>query len=169
MISHKKNKAVFLDRDGTLNKDSGYTYRIEQLELLPDVIEALKIFRDAGFLLIVVTNQSGVGRGYYTKKDVDNFNNALKEELKKDGIIIRKFYMCFHSPKEKCVCRKPSPYLINKAIEDFDIDPEKSFLFGDKESDIQSGVNAHVRSLLITEGHSLYFWAEKLKCNNFEI
>jgi len=169
MISKKKNKAVFLDRDGTLNKDSGYTYQIEQLELLPGVVEALRIFRDAGFLLIVVTNQSGVGRGYFTEKDVDNFNNALTEELKKEKINIEKFYMCFHSPEDNCECRKPAPYLINKAIEDFNIDPKKSFLFGDKESDIQSGVNAHVRSLLITEEHSLYFWAEKLKRNNFEI
>ena len=168
-MPQKKNKAIFLDRDGTLNRDSGYTYRIEQLELLPGVVNALKIFRDADFLLVIVTNQSGVGRGYYTEEDVDSFNNALKEELKKHGIIIEKFYICKHSPEENCACRKPSPYLINKAIEEFNIDIEKSFLFGDKESDIQSGKNAHVQSLLITEEHSLYFWAEKLKHNNFEI
>ena len=165
----RKKKAIFLDRDGTLNRDFGYVYRIEQLELLPGVVEALTLFRDAGFLLIVVTNQSGVGRGFYTKEDAAVFNKALAEILEKKGIKIAEFYTCYHSPEENCICRKPSPYLIKKAIKDFNIDTQTSFLFGDKESDIQCGENVPVATFLITDDHTLLFWAEKLKNNNFKI
>ena len=164
-----KNKAIFLDRDGTLNRDLGYVYNTDQLELLPGVVEALTIFRDAGFLLIVVTNQSGVGRGFYTKEDAAGFNKALNETLEKNGIRIAEYYTCYHSPEEKCICRKPSPYLINKAVKDFNIDTKASFLFGDKESDIQCGKNVHVTSYLITEDQTLFFFAKKLCNHNFEI
>ena len=164
-----KKKAIFLDRDGTLNRDFGYVYRTEQLEILPGVVEALTIFRDAGFLLIVVTNQSGVGRGLYTKEDAAVFNKALKRALEKNRIRIAKYYICYHAPEEKCICRKPSPYLIYKAVKDFNIDMKTSFLFGDKESDTQCGENVPVASFLITKDKSLLFWAEKLRNKNFEI
>ena len=169
MMDQAKRRAIFLDRDGTLNRDFGYVYRIEQLEILPGVVDALTIFRDAGFLLIVVTNQSGVSRGYYTKRDSTVFNKALNGFLEKKGIRISGFYTCFHSPDDKCICRKPSPYLINKAVKEFNIDTQMSFLFGDKESDIECGANVPVRSFLITKEQSLLFWAEKLRNNNFEI
>ena len=157
-----RNKAIFLDRDGTLNRDFGYVYLTGQLELLPGVVEALTIFRDAGFLLIVVTNQSGVGRGYYTENEATIFNKALNEVLEKNGVGITAFYVCYHSPEDKCICRKPSPYLINKAINDFNIDSQRSFLFGDKDSDIKCGENVPVTSFLITEERTLLFWAKTL-------
>ena len=165
----KKNKAVFLDRDGTINKDTGYVSRVEALELLPGVVEALSIFRDAGFLLVVISNQSGVGRGYFPENDVTTMNNALDALLEKNGIRITKYYICFHSPDDHCICRKPSPYFIDEAVKELNIDTETSFLFGDKDSDVACGKNGHVSSFLITADKSLIFWAKKLKQNNFKI
>ncbi|GHT87468.1 hypothetical protein FACS1894137_14820 [Spirochaetia bacterium] len=157
------NKAIFLDRDGTLNKDFGFVYKTEDLALLPGVVEALQLFQGRKYLLIVITNQSGVGRGFYTNRDVDTFNNELKKELKKENIIIDDFYICMHSPDDNCECRKPSPYLINLAIIDHDIDPNQSYMFGDKQSDITCGKNANIRSFLITKEHTLLYWAKKLE------
>jgi UDP-N-acetylmuramoyl-tripeptide--D-alanyl-D-alanine ligase len=165
----RESKAIFLDRDGTINKDTGYVCCIDQLELLPGVAEALQIFRDGGFLLIVISNQSGVGRGYFTKKEVMDFNQALDVLLEQNGIKIAKYYICFHSPEDHCNCRKPSPYFINEAVKEFNIDTKMSFLFGDKNSDVACGVNGHVSSFLVTADKSLLLWAEELKLNNFKI
>ena len=162
-----KNKAVFLDRDGTINTDSGYVYQIEDIEIIGGVIEALKIFQNEGYLLIVVTNQSGVSRGYYKEEDVDNFNNALKDILAESGVDIKQFYVCPHSLEDKCICRKPLPYLLYRAMEDHNIDPNLSFMFGDKTTDVVFGENACIRSFLITKEHSLYYWSKKLRNNNF--
>ena len=165
----RKSKAIFLDRDGTINKDTGYVCRIDQLELLPGVVEALQIFRDGGFVLIVISNQSGVGRGYFEEKEVAVFNKAIDALLAKSGVRIAKYYLCFHTPDDHCVCRKPSPYWINEAVKEFNIDREKSFLFGDKDSDVACGVNGHVASFLITAEKSLLFWAVKLQHSHFKI
>ena len=165
----QKSKAIFLDRDGTINKDTGYVCKIDQLELLPGVVDALHIFRDSGFLLIVISNQSGVGRGYFTENEVAAYNQALDSLLEQYGIKITKYYLCFHTPDDHCVCRKPSPYFINKAAKKFNIDTEMSFLFGDKDSDLECGENGHVVSFLITAEKSLLFWAKELKINNFKI
>lgn len=156
------NKAVFLDRDGTINIDKGYVYKLEDLEFLPGACNALKAFQDAGFTLIVITNQSGVGRGYYTMKDVEKFNNYLNKKLNSLGINITDFFICPHKPEDSCNCRKPSPYLINEAIRKYNIDPQKSFMFGDKSSDVQLGENANIQSYLITEKENLAYWANKL-------
>lgn len=158
----KKNKAVFLDRDGTINVDFNFVYRVEDLVFIPNVIEALKIFRDAGYLLIVVTNQSGVDRGHYTMKDVDIFHKALSDQLAAEGIEILEYNVCPHLAGANCCCRKPSPHFINEAILKYNIDPKQSFMFGDKVSDIECGENAKVRSFFITKEHSLHYWAQKL-------
>ncbi len=156
------NKAIFLDRDGTLNKDGGYLFKPESLELIPGVVEALKIFKEQGFLLIVITNQSGIGRGYYTVEQAEEFNNALNLQLKRDNVEITHFYICPHAPNENCECRKPSPYLIKQAIEKYNINPDESYMFGDKTSDIESGIGAGVTSFLITPTHSLLYWVKKI-------
>ena len=156
------NKAVFLDRDGTLNVDNGYTYKPEDFQLLPFVADSLSKLKAAGFLLIVITNQSGIGRGYYTMDDVDKFHGLMQEELQKDNIMIDHFYICPHTIEEKCNCRKPSPYLLFKAFDDFNIDPQASFLIGDKNSDIQAGQLAGVKSFLITDTHSILHWANHI-------
>lgn len=157
-----KNKAVFLDRDGTLNIDFGYVYKLEDLVLMPGVVEALWQFQKAGYLLIVITNQSGVSRGYFTEQDVTLFNNELKKKLALHNIVITDFFVCMHDPSDECSCRKPSPKLINDAILKYNIDPMQSFMFGDKKSDVLCGENAHVKSYLITEEHSLLYWANLL-------
>ena len=155
-------KAIFLDRDGTINVDHGYVYKVEELELLPGVIDALKLFKEAGFIFIVITNQSGIGRGYYTLEDANKFNKALSKLLANSNIEITEFYTCPHAPTTICSCRKPSPELINKAIESYNINPSNSYMFGDKKSDIECGENAGVKSFLITENESLLYWAKKI-------
>lgn len=159
------NKAIFLDRDGTINVDFSYVYKTEDLELLPGVAEALRIFQELGYLLIVITNQSGVGRGYFTLKDAEQFNRALAQELEKQGVALNGFYTCPHAPEEHCECRKPSPFMVMKAMKEHDIDPAQSYMFGDKKSDIECGERSHVKSFRVTAGQPLLYWAKQLKNN----
>ncbi len=159
------NKAIFLDRDGTINVDFGYVYKTEDLEFLPGVVEALQIFQELGYLLIIITNQSGIGRGYFTLEDAEGFNQAMSQELKKHGIVISNFFTCPHAPEEKCECRKPSPHLVMEAIKQYKITPDESYMFGDKKSDVECGENSGVKSFLITPEHSLLYWANQLKSN----
>lgn len=146
------NKAVFLDRDGTINKDIGYLYRIEELEFLPNAIKAIKILNEVGFLVIVITNQSGVARGYYSEEDIEVLHNHINELLKEYGAHIDAFYYCPHHPddgigmyKVDCNCRKPRTGLIEDAIIDYKIDRNKSYMIGDKKSDIEAGINANLK------------------------
>ena len=156
------NKAIFLDRDGTINVDCGYVYRVEDLALLPGAAEAMKMFQERGFLLIVITNQSGVGRGYFTMDDVAVFNHALDEELARHGVKIDDYFICPHGPEDGSECRKPLPYLVQKAIEKYDIDANESYMFGDKKSDVECGESAGVKSYRITAENSLLDWAERV-------
>ena len=137
------NKAVFLDRDGTINIDKGYLYKISDFEFLPKAVEALKILQNAGYLLIIITNQSGIGRGYYTEEDFMKLNEYMKSELKKNGVNISGVYYCPHLPdaeveryRKICTCRKPATGLFERAVHDFDIDLSRSYAVGDKERDI---------------------------------
>jgi len=152
------NKAIFLDRDGTINVDYGYVYELDKLKFIDGVPESLKKLQDAGYLLIIITNQSGVGRGYYTIKDVFMFNNHLIYCLSGYGVIIKDVYTCFHSPDDNCDCRKPSPKFILDAISHYDIDPDQSYMLGDKNSDIEMGNNANVKSFLVTKENDLNYW-----------
>lgn len=149
------NKAVFLDRDGTLNVDYGYVYRVEEWEWIPGAIDALVALKKAGFLVIVITNQAGIARGYYDEAEMTNLHARINEELKEHGTSIDGFYHCPHHPdfSEECACRKPMPGMINKAIQDFDIDKDRSWLVGDKFSDIQAGSSAGVKSILVLTGY----------------
>lgn len=159
------NKAIFLDRDDTINVDFGYVYKTTELKFLPGAIKALQIFQELGYLLIIVTNQSGIGRGYYTLEDAELFNRAMSQELKKHAVVISDFFTCPHAPEEKCECRKPSPYMVMKAIKQYDIASAESYMFGDKKSDIECGERNGVTSFLITSEHSLLYWANQLKNN----
>lgn len=136
--------AAFLDRDGVINRDLGYVYRADQLEILPGVAKGLSYLSELNYRLIVVSNQSGVARGYFSCQDVENFHQALQERLTREfGLSIDAFYYCPHHPKgsvadfaRTCTCRKPSPGLLEQARRDFDLDWSRSFMVGDKESDI---------------------------------
>ena len=149
-------KAVFLDRDGVINVDKGYVHKIEDFEFTKGAIKALKYFQSLGYMLIIVTNQSGIGRGYYTLKDFQKLTTWMKNRLKADGIEIKEVYFCPHSPDEKCTCRKPEPGMILKAAKDYDIDLKKSWMIGDKKSDIEAAKRAGIiNTILISSEEKL--------------
>lgn len=136
------NKAIFLDRDGTINAEKNYLYRIEDFDFLPGVIDGLKLLQDNGYLLIIITNQSGIGRGYYTEEDFNILNDWMISTLKSKGVNISKVYYCPHLIDAKidkyridCDCRKPKLGLYKNAINDFDIDISLSYAIGDKIRD----------------------------------
>lgn len=145
------HKAIFFDRDDTLIKDKGYMYRIEDLEFFSDTIEVLQKLQGNGYLLFIVTNQSGIGRGYFSIKQMHEFNNHMIAELHKHGIKISDLAFCPHSPEDNCNCRKPSPEMINKLCLKHNISKEQSYMVGDKQSDIEAGRNAGVHSIQLTE------------------
>ncbi len=128
-------KAVILDRDGVINKDCDYTYRLEDLEILPGVTSGLKKFQEAGYLIIVITNQSGIGRGYFSQGDFEKFNTELLNQLKDQGVKIDSLYFCPHHPDDNCSCRKPKNGLLFKAQKDFDLDLSQCLVVGDSDRD----------------------------------
>ncbi|MDD4151408.1 MAG: HAD family hydrolase [Candidatus Gracilibacteria bacterium] len=140
------NKAIFLDRDGTLNFDTNYVYKIEDLQILDGVKEGLKIFKNLGYKLIVITNQSGIGRGYYTMNDCKIFNEALENEI---GIKFDKIYVCPHLEADNCDCRKPKIGNILEAQKKFGLNLENSYFIGDKDADIDCGKKAGCKTILI--------------------
>ena len=147
--------AVFLDRDGVINVDHGYVSTWERFEFLPGVPDALRALQDAGYLLVVVSNQSGIGRGYYCEADVESLNQAVAQHLGSTvGVTLSEFYHCPHHPTEaegefrrQCDCRKPAPGMIRQAVLDHGIDLKTSLLVGDKDSDIEAGRAAGVTRL----------------------
>ena len=144
------NKAVFLDRDGTINVDYGYVYRIDDFKFIDGVIEGLKILNDLGYLLIIITNQSGIGRAFYSEKDFEILNNYMLNELEKNKIHISAVYHCPHVDKDNCSCRKPKLELFYRAIKDFDIDVSKSFAIGDKKRDLAICEKENITGILIS-------------------
>jgi len=157
----KMKKAIFLDRDGTINVEKDYIYKSEDLVFEEGTIEALKTFKNLGYILIVVSNQSGIARGYFTEEDLNIFNNNMNEILKKNGIEITEFYCCPHHPdgigeyKKVCECRKPNNKMIEDAIKKYNIDREKSYMIGDKTSDIGAGLKSNLKTILVKTGYGL--------------
>jgi D-glycero-D-manno-heptose 1,7-bisphosphate phosphatase len=148
------NRAVFLDRDGVLNEDRGYVHRIEDLVLFPGTGPALRRLADAGFGLIVVTNQSGIGRGYYTLEDMHRVHDHLQAELARDGVRFERIYFAPESPECPSRGRKPSPQFLFDARDEFGLDLGQCYMVGDKRIDLECGWNAGVRrSLLVRTGH----------------
>lgn len=150
------NKALFLDRDGVINKEKNYLYKIEDFEFIDGVFETCKYFQDKGYLIIVITNQAGIARGKYTEKDYQILTDWMMNEFKKQDINIKKVYHCPHHPdfSGECECRKPNPGMILQAQQEFDIDLSQSILVGDKNSDIEAGINAGVKmNYLVRTGH----------------
>ena len=154
-------KAIFLDRDGTINVEKDYIYKSEDLVFEEGTIEALKTFKNLGYILIVVSNQSGIARGYFTEEDLNIFNNNMNEILKKNGVEITEFYCCPHHPdgigeyKKVCECRKPNNKMIEDAIKKYNIDREKSYMIGDKTSDIGAGLKSNLKTVLVKTGYGL--------------
>ena len=157
------NRAAFLDRDGVINIDHGYVSRQDNFEWVPGVLEAAKSLHDVGFLLVVVTNQSGIGRGYYSEGDFESLTAWMKDCFADAGAPLSGVYYCPHHPtnalgelRRECQCRKPQPGMLLQAAKDLNIDLSRSVIFGDKPSDILAGIRAGCaeRILLGTDGKS---------------
>lgn len=152
------NKALFLDRDGVVNKEKNYLYKIKEFEFIDGVFEVSRYFQDRGYLIIIITNQAGIARGKYTKKDFNILTKWMIREFEKENIIISKVYYCPHHPEfsGKCECRKPKPKMILDAQKEFNIDLSQSILVGDKDSDIEAGINAGiVQNYLVNTGYKI--------------
>ena len=143
------NKAIFLDRDGTINIDKGYVYKPEDFEFLPGAIEGMRILQKSGYLLIIITNQSGIGRKFYTESDFDVLNRFMLRELEANHVKINAIYHCPHLPEENCSCRKPLTGMFERAIKDFDVDINESFSIGDKLRDLGICEKTECRGFLI--------------------
>ena len=155
-ISTSKRKAVFFDRDGVLNVDHGYVYKKGDWQWTLHAMECIKWCNDNDYLVIVVTNQSGVARGYYTEADVCALHEWVNEQLRANNARIDAFYYCPHYPDGDiaeyaidCDCRKPRPGMLLRAIADFNIDASKSVMFGDKASDLEAAAAAGVDGILV--------------------
>lgn len=145
-------KAIFLDRDGTINEDVGYFCSMDQFRLIPNAIDALKLLQKH-FDLFIVTNQSGVARKIFSEEDLIVFNRQIEELLFKQGIHIKKTYYCPHLPSDRCHCHKPSTYFLDEAAKEYAIDLKKSFVIGDHPHDIEMACRVGATSVYVLTGH----------------
>ena len=147
------NKAIFIDRDGVIVEDAGFVHRIEDFKLIPNAIEGLRLLKD--YKLFIVTNQSGIGRGYFKLEDFFDYNNRVLKELKNHDIKIQKTYYCPHKPEDNCECRKPKTKFLKDAEKEFSIDLKKSFIIGDRKSDFEMGKNAGCKTIHVLTGYGV--------------
>jgi len=148
------NRAVFLDRDGTVIEERDYLHRVEDVVLLPGAAAALKRLQDAGFRLVFVTNQSGVGRGYFTMTDVEAVNAHLMRKLGRDGVHIDRIFVAPEAPDQPSRGRKPSPQFLFDARDELGLELGRSYMIGDKLIDLECGWNAGVeKSILVRTGY----------------
>jgi D-glycero-D-manno-heptose 1,7-bisphosphate phosphatase len=155
-----KRRAVFLDRDGTINVEREFLHLPAEFEFIPGAPQAIRLLNDAGFLVIVVTNQSGVARGYYDESAVRCLHRHLDAELARFGAAIDGYYLCPHHPeygtgnqRKLCGCRKPQAGMLLRAANDFSLDLASSYLIGDKLVDVEAGLNAGCRPILVRTGY----------------
>jgi len=141
-------KAIFLDRDGVINQDIGYLHEIDKFKFIDGVFDLCKKFIKSNYLLIIVTNQSGIARGYYTVSDFNKLNNWMLKRFKENGITISAVYFCPHGPDDNCSCRKPKSGMILDAAVHHNIDLENSWLIGDKFRDIESAINGGIKNTI---------------------
>ena len=166
-MSSPRKRAAFLDRDGVINVDHAYVHEIENFDWVPGVLEAARRLHDAGFELVVVTNQSGIGRGYYTEADFEKLTAWMKARFAEAGAPLAGVYFCPHHPdrgypgerpelKIDCACRKPKPGMLLAAARDLNIDLAQSWMVGDGENDIRAGRSAGCKTALIGDGGEDY-------------
>jgi mannose-1-phosphate guanylyltransferase/phosphomannomutase len=154
-IYNGHNKAVFLDRDGTIAPDVNYCSRPEDFEVFADVPQAIRLLNESGFKVVIITNQSGIARGYFTEETLALIHQKMKEELARGGASIDAIYYCPHHPDEGCDCRKPRTALFRQAAKDLGIDFLSSFMIGDMEMDIKAGKAIGCKTILVTSGTRL--------------
>jgi histidinol-phosphate phosphatase family protein len=146
------HRAVFLDRDGTIMEDPSFVGDIERVVLVPGAAEALRQLQEAGYKLLVVTNQSGVGRGYFTRETVEAIHARLDEYFGNAGVHFDRYYVCPHHPEDNCDCRKPKPKFLLDAAREYGLDLSHCFMIGDRRTDIQTGANGGARTILVLTG-----------------
>ena len=150
-MRNERRPAAFLDRDGVLNRDTGYVHLPQEFEWLPSAKDAVKLFNDSNYLVIVVTNQSGVARGLYSANDVERLHRWINTELGHSGAHIDAFYYCPHHPEGLdpyrlvCDCRKPAPGMLLQAMREWPVDRSRSFMIGDKDIDVEAAERAGIR------------------------
>jgi len=143
-------RAVFLDRDGTIARDVHYCRRVEDFEILPLVPEAIRLLNQEGYKVVVITNQSGIARGYFSEATLSLIHRKMITTLEQGGARIDAVYFCPHHPDEGCDCRKPSPTLVIRAAADIGIDLDRSYMIGDDPKDVKAGRVAGCRTILLT-------------------
>jgi D,D-heptose 1,7-bisphosphate phosphatase len=148
----KKIKVLFLDRDGVINVDYGHVHTVDKFDFIPSIFDICKKYQSDGFEIIVVSNQAGIAKGLYTKKDLDIVDEYMKSEFKKHGVMILDSFYCPHKDSDNCDCRKPKPGLILQATKKYNIDLSRSVLIGDKMSDLEAGHNAGITKLIFKKG-----------------
>lgn len=158
-------RAVFMDRDGTISEEVGYVNHPSRYRVFPYSADAVRLLNESGWLAILVTNQAGVARGYFTEDLIAAVHDVLKLELEHDGARLDAIYYCAHHPtvgehpyRFDCDCRKPKPGLINRAAADFEIDLAQSWMIGDRYGDIELARNAHVRAAFVLSGYGRGEW-----------
>jgi len=142
------NKAVFIDRDGTINRDVPYCSRPEDFELLPGAADGIRLLNEHGFKVIVVTNQSGIARGYFTEQMLAKIHEEMRAELAKHGAHVDAIYYCPHHPDDNCDCRKPKPKMVFQAASALDINLKQSYVIGDSEMDVEIANRAGCRAAI---------------------
>ncbi len=145
-----KQKAVFIDRDGTLIEEVNFLHKVEELRFFPFTVEAIRLLKEDGFLIIVITNQSGIGRKIFQESAMHEIHEKIQDEVSDD---LDGFYFCPHLPDEGCLCRKPNLGMIETACSHFEIDLENSWMIGDKAIDIETGFNAGINTALVLTGY----------------
>jgi D-glycero-D-manno-heptose 1,7-bisphosphate phosphatase len=156
----KKNKAVFLDRDGVINEEVGYLVSLDKLKIIPSAYKAIKLINESGMKAVVISNQAGVAKGLFTEEFVRETNDRLQTILSKQGAYINKFYYCPHHPTEGtepyrqiCDCRKPAPGMLLRAAQELNIDLKKSYFVGDRYRDMEAAKKAEVKGILVKTGY----------------
>jgi len=160
-----KRRAVFIDRDGTLSEEVGYINHVSRFRLFPYASSAIKHLNENGWLAIVITNQAGVARGYFSEDTIHAVHDAMTNELKRKGAQLDAIYYCAHHPsvgeppyRLDCDCRKPKPGLISRAVKDFGINLEESWMVGDRYSDVELARNAGINSMFVMSGYGRGEW-----------
>ena len=147
-------KTIFLDRDGVINKEVGYLHKIENFKFINGVFSSCAHFQRLGYKIIIISNQSGISRGYFNENEYQALTSWMLKQFKKNDIIILDVYHCPHGPKSTCSCRKPKPGMLEKANRTHNIDFNNSWLIGDKETDIQAAYAAGIENtILVRSGH----------------
>jgi D-glycero-D-manno-heptose 1,7-bisphosphate phosphatase len=152
-----QRRFILLDRDGTINVERHYLSDPDQVELIPGVADGLRHLSEMGFGLLVVTNQSAIGRGYFDQSRLDLIHNRLIELLSREGVKLDGIYFCPHTPEDACQCRKPRTALVEAAARDLNFNPEDSFVIGDKPCDIELGQKVGATTILVRTGYGAQF------------